>query len=477
MATRLMAGMNDHEAGKVPNTEPGKKMPQFLAAGAATLVALSGGCALAWTSPAIDLLKSPGSQCPVSDFEGSWVGALLPLGAIFGALPSGSLADRVGRKMLLLFMAVPFVISWLMLALAKSVGVLYAARFISGLVTGASCVVAPMYIAEIAEDSVRGTLSALFQLLTTMGILVVYLLGLAENYVALSWTCFTFPIVFCAAFFWMPETPKCLLGKGKREEARKSLAWLRGRQDVGSELANIQALVEEEAAASKNTSWRDIIASRANRKAFVICLGIMVFQQLSGVNAVIFYTGTIFQAAGSGLPPTVSPVIVGVVQTVFTTVAAGLVDRAGRRVLLILSSVVMSICLAALGAYFKIRGPGLEPSDAAKAIGWLPLVSLAVFIIVFSLGFGPIPWALIGEFFAPNVKGIASGVAVGTNWVLAFIVTLTFASLQESIGSDATFWMFAGFNAAAASFVIFFLPETKGKSLEQIQKELAGNVK
>ncbi|XP_071445144.1 facilitated trehalose transporter Tret1-like [Hetaerina americana] len=474
METVPMSRMSDQEENRTPGSTPGKKMPQFLAAGAATLVALSGGCALAWTSPALSLLKAPDSRLAITDDQGSWVGAILPLGAIVGALPSGSLADRFGRKMFQLSLAPPFVVSWLMIAFAKSVGVLYAARFLSGLATGASCVVAPMYIAEIAENSVRGTLSAFFQLMITVGILVVYILGTVENYDVLSWTCFTLPILFFAAFFWMPETPKYLLSKGKREEARKSLAWLRGRPDVGEELAAMHTLVEEESIAQKNTSFKDIISSKTNVKAFFICLGILMFQQLSGVNAVIFYTGTIFKAAGSGLPPTVSPVIVGVVQTVFTVVAAGLVDRAGRRVLLILSSVVMAICLAALGVYFKIRGTGLEPSEEAKHIGWLPLLSLAVFIIVFSLGFGPIPWALIGEFFAPNVKGIAAGIAVGINWTLAFIVTLTFTSLQLSIGSDVTFWMFAGFNAAAAAFVILFLPETKGKSLEDIQKELGG---
>ncbi|KAG8226600.1 hypothetical protein J437_LFUL007292 [Ladona fulva] len=454
------------------NIPEGKKLPQFMAAGAATLIALSGGCSLAWTSPALLILQAKDSWLPVSTEEGSLVGSILALGAIAGALPAGSIAEKFGRKPVLLSLSVPFILSFLLIAFANSVGMLYAARFIAGVATGASCVLAPMYISEIAENSVRGTLGSFFQLLITIGIFIVYCLGIAANYDVLSWVCFAMPIVFLAAFVWMPEAPKYLLSAGKRTEAEKSLSRLRGMDDVSAELSEIQRAVDEEANAKENTSIKDLFSSKTTLKALLICLGIMVFQQLSGVNAVIFYTGDIFKDAGSGLPTAISPVIVGAVQTVATGVAAALVDRAGRRILLLLSSSMMAVCLAALGAYFNIRGPGEEPSEASKSLGWLPLVSLTVFIIVFSLGFGPIPWALTGELFAPNVKGIASGVAVGINWTMAFVVTKIFPTLRTSIGSDYTFWMFALLNVASVTFVLFLVLETKGKSLQQIQKEL-----
>lgn len=198
----------------------------------------------------------------------------------------------------------------------------------------------------------------------------------------------------------------------------------------------------------------------------------MFFQQFSGINAVIFYTVTIFKSAGSTMDPQVSSIIVGVVQVLVTFAAAVLVERAGRKILLVQSSAIMCLCLTVLGIYFHLK----DHDHNVSAIGWLPLFSMVMFIVSFSLGYGPIPWMIMGELLAPEVKGIATALTVLFNWTAVFIVTKSFPILIELVGSDCTFWIFAIIMALGTFYGIVALFETKGKSNAQIQLMLAEKV-
>ena len=175
------------------------------------------------------------------------------------------------------------------------------------------------------------------------------------------------------------------------------------------------------------------------------------------------------QAAGSSLEPSTCAIIVGVIQVVATFVSTLVVDRLGRRILLLISDSVMAICSLLLGIFFYLKD---EKHDDTSSYGWLPLLSVCVFITVFSLGFGPIPWMMIGELFPPQIKGIASSLSCLLNWFLAFIVTKLYQDLSIAVGSYTTFWIFAGISAVGTVMVFFFLPETKGKSMDEIQREL-----
>lgn len=205
--------------------------------------------------------------------------------------------------------------------------------------------------------------------------------------------------------------------------------------------------------------------------AFIISLALMLFQQFSGINAVIFYTQPIFDSAGSTLDPALCSIIVGVVQVVMTVTSALLIEKAGRRILLLQSSIVMGLCLIMLGVYFHMKA---NPDVDVTNISFIPLGSVVLFIVSFSLGFGPIPWMMMGELFANDVKGIASAIAVMFNWTLVFIITKSFDSMQSAWGSDRTFWFFAMFMVVGTIFVFIKVPETKGKTNAQIQHILGG---
>lgn len=455
---------NSHET----STE-GKKLRQYLAAIFVTLGAMAVGTVLAWTSPTLLELQSPNSTLPVTPEEGSWIGSLVAVGAIAGALPAGYFADRFGRKPIILALSAPFLLSWIMITVANAVEILYVARLIAGFATGAFTVVAPMFIGEIAESSVRGALGSYFQLMLTVGILYTYVVGAIADYVWLGILSGIIPVVFFIAFSRIPESPTYLMKKHRNEDAKKALLYYRGSSyNISKELQDLDRDISE--STQTKVSIRDLISSKGTRRALIIALGVMIFQQLSGINAVIFYSGDIFKAAGSTLDPKVATIIVGVVQVVVTYISSAVVDRVGRKVLLLLSASIMGLCLAILGLYFC-----LKKGDDVSGIGWMPLLCVTVYIVMFSLGFGPLPWLMMGEVFAPNVKGAASSIAVCTNWTLTFIVTFSFGKLVDGLGEDWTFWLFAIICGIATVFIYCLVPETKGKTLSEIQRILNGD--
>ncbi|XP_029167631.1 facilitated trehalose transporter Tret1-like [Nylanderia fulva] len=464
-ATGMISGTPAHH-------REGKKLWQYLASMSASLMAVGVGTALAWTSPVLPQLYEPDSWLVITKEQGSWVSSLLALGAMLGAILSGPMADKVGRKKSLLLLTAPFLLSWLIIILAFKLWLINVARFIVGVGVGAACVLVPTYISEIAETSTRGTLGAMFQLFLTVGILLAFILGAVLSYTAFAVICALIEIAFFASFVWMPESPVWLVNKKLKPEATHAMVIFRGESyDPSEELAEMQR--EAEQAASKKSSIFDLVRTRAAKKALLASLGGMLFQQLSGINAVIFYTVTIFQASGSSMSPELASIVVAVVQVVMSGVAAVIVDRAGRKPLLIFSSSVMAVSLVALGLYFNIKANENDVSN----LGWLPLTSLTLFMISFSIGMGPIPWMLMGELFPAETKAVASGIAVMLNWFLVFLVTKTFPMMNDELGADATFWIFAGIMVVGTVFIYFFIPETKGKSSQEIQEELQGNAR
>ncbi|RVE46763.1 hypothetical protein evm_008547 [Chilo suppressalis] len=473
-----------------------RQTTQYVAAVAAAIGAVIAGTILAWTSPALPQLIPMPSQSDntnkttvnfvnnngtlinslgqPADFlldtkDSSIASSILAIGALIVALPVGYLAQKLGRKPTILLLAVPFMLNWLLIIFANGAGMLIAARFVAGLGTGGICVAAPMYIGEIAETSIRGSLGAFFQLFLTVGILFTFVVGDYTHWRTLSIISAVLPPLLVIVFWWMPETPQYLLGKNRRRDAEKALRWLRGPDaDLAGELEDMQKEVDN--ASRQRGGIGSMFTQRSTCMAFICSLGLMFFQQFSGINAVIFYTNQIFQSAGSDIPPGIATIIVGVVQTIATYISSLLIERAGRRILLLQSSIIMGICLVVLGVYFKLQENGLD----LAAIGWLPLVCLVLFIISFSMGFGPIPWMMMAELFPVEFRGTASGISVIVNWLLVFVVTLCFPLMKDAIGIYSCFWFFAAFMVLCTFFVFFLIPETKGKTISQIQAILAG---
>uniref|UniRef100_A0A480TS17 Solute carrier family 2, facilitated glucose transporter member 8 n=3 Tax=Sus scrofa TaxID=9823 RepID=A0A480TS17_PIG len=451
----------------------------FLAAFAAALGPLSFGFVLGYSSPAIPSLRRAAPPAPRLDNDAtSWFGAIVTLGAAVGGVLGGWLVDRAGRKLSLLLCTVPFVAGFAIITAAQNVWMLLGGRLLTGLACGVASLVAPVYISEIAYPEVRGLLGSCVQLMVVTGILLAYLAGWVLEWRWLAVLGSVPPTFMLLLMGCMPETPRFLLTQHKHQEAMAAMQFLWGSEQRW----------EEPPVGAEHQGFRLAQLRRPGvYKPFVIGVSLMIFQQLSGINAVMFYAETIFEEA-KFKESSLASVIVGVIQVLFTAVAALVMDRAGRRVLLTLSGVVMVFSTSAFGTYFKLTQDGpsnsshvhllapvsMEPTDASVGLAWLAVGSVCLFIAGFALGWGPIPWLLMSEIFPLHVKGVATGVCVLTNWLMAFLVTKEFSSLMEVLRPYGAFWLASAFCIFSVLFTLACVPETKGKTLEQITAHFEG---
>ncbi|XP_063221010.1 facilitated trehalose transporter Tret1-like [Bacillus rossius redtenbacheri] len=449
-----------------PDPAAARKLPQYFAAVTAMLGALSMGTVVGWSSTAIEMIAQ---ETPLTVSEKSWIGSSANLGGAVVMLAMPFLMARLGRRGTMLALAPPLLASWLLLALVPRVPALVAGRFLTGLFGGAYSVVGPVYNGEIAQKEIRGALGAFYQLFLCSGLLLAYLVGYAGSLVGLSLACAAVPAVLFVALLFVPESPLYLLTRGRRDEALEALRWLRGPAfDVQRELREAEQFVAE--SRKSKVGFREALGTRPAVRALVICSGVMMIQQLSGIKAVVFYTVTIFKDSGSSLDPYMCTLVAGGVLAGATGVSALVVDRCGRRLLLLLSGVGTTLCHAALGLYFHLHA---HHPETAAGLGWLPLVSLCLYLITYTMGFGAVSWVLVGEMFPSAIKEAAGSFCAFVNWFLAFVVTLVFPYMLSGLGPAISFWLFSSVCLLGLLFVWFLCIETKGKTLEEIQKELA----
>ncbi|KAG5676724.1 hypothetical protein PVAND_006536 [Polypedilum vanderplanki] len=457
-----------------PTTNPIYIYTQILAAIAVSMGSMVVGFASAYTSPAlVSMQNTTITSFKVTEQEASWVGGIMPLAGLAGGIAGGPFIEYLGRKNTILATAVPFIVAWLLIAFANSIWMVLAGRALSGFCVGIASLSLPVYLGETVQPEVRGTLGLLPTAFGNIGILICFVAGKYVNWSGLAFIGSILPIPFMVLTLLIPETPRWFVTRGREERARKALQWLRGKKaDVEPELKGIvKSHCEAERHASQNAIFD--LMKRSNLKPLLIALGLMFFQQLSGINAVIFYTVSIFKDAGSTIDENLCTIIVGVVNFGATFFATVLIDRLGRKILLYISEVAMVITLLTLGTFFYYKNSGNDVSN----IGWLPLASFVIYVIGFSSGVGPIPWLMLGEILPGKIRGSAASVATGFNWTCTFIVTKTFADIVAAIGNHGAFWFFGVICLIGLFFVIFFVPETQGKSLEEIERKMMGRVR
>ncbi|XP_032088864.1 solute carrier family 2, facilitated glucose transporter member 8 isoform X1 [Thamnophis elegans] len=448
----------------------------YLATFAAVLGPLSFGFVLGYSSPAIPSLKrSHNSELRLDDTQASWFGSVVTLGATAGGTLGGYVVDKIGRKLSLMLCAIPYVFGFLVIISAQNIWMLYLGRLLCGLASGVTSLVVPIYISETSHSKIRGVLGSCVQLMVVTGILGAYLAGMALEWRWLAVLCSVPPCFLLGLMAFMPETPRFLLRQNQQSEAIAALQFLRGPLvDHEWECREIEANVNEQQEMSlaefKNPSIY---------KPFLIGVAMMFFQQASGINALMFYAETIFEEANFK-NSSAATVIVGSIQVVFTATAALIIDKTGRKILLIISGIIMAASATVFGIYFRITVPSpsnsshLQLLDAplmeeGHPLAWLAVLSMSFFIMGFALGWGPIPWLVMSEIFPLRARGIASGACVLTNWLMAFLVTKEFHDLTVFLTPYGTFWLFSSTCLLNVIFTIVCVPETKGKSLEEIE--------
>ena len=402
---------------------------------------------------------------PMSPFASGFTTAAVPLGALVGAILAGRLTERLGRRLVLMIAAGLFCLGAFAAAGCTAVWMLTASRLVLGLAIGVAAVVAPLYIAESAPLKIRGALVATYQLAITTGIILSYLTGLVivgNGSWRLMFALGAAPgLAFLLGLIFLPESPRWLVLRGRDGDAMTSLRRLRGeKSDVGAEAADIR-----QAAAESNRAEPDNVFAPWVRPALIVGMGLFFLQQLSGINAVIYYAPSIFEHAG--LSDTTTQVLatvgVGVVNFVVTILAMLLIDRLGRRKLLVAGF---------LGTGGSLHGDRPGVPGASPLPAWIVIVALLAYIASFAISLGPLPHVMMSEVFPLRVRGAGMSLASVSNWGFNFLVVLMFPVMLSGIGLAGTFTLFGLICLAGVVFTLTRVPETNGASLEHIEAYL-----
>ena len=441
------------------NTETDAKHFVYLATAISALGGMLFGYDIGVISGAILFIKKEFSLS--AGMEEIVVSSVL-LGSLIGAVAGGVLADRLGRRRLLIVTAIVFGLGAIGAALAPGTASLIAARVIAGAAIGIASFVAPLYISEIAPVAIRGKLVSINQVALTSGIVISYCIDYAfAGSQAWRWM-FAMAVIPAAAFgiglLFIPNSPRWLAGRGHLDQARAVLKRIRAPEQVEGEFNQIQQSVGQQ-----KENWSELL-SPFLRPAMIVGVGLAIAQQITGINTVIYYAPTIFKFAGlsSASVAILASVGVGVVNVVFTLVAMQLIDRVGRRPLLLASLAGMALGLTVLGLAFSL--PQLSGS-----LGWIAVASLMVYVGSFAVGLGPVFWLILSEIYPLRIRGRAMSVGTVANWSANLIVALSFLTLTQVLGKAFTFWLYGVVTIGAWLFAFFLVPETKGKTLEEIE--------
>ncbi|NWS43975.1 GTR6 protein, partial [Probosciger aterrimus] len=457
----------------------------YLAVFVAVLGNFSFGFALVYPSPVIPALEAhPSPTLRLDQNTASWFGSVFMLGAAAGGLSAMVLNDRLGRKLSIMFSALPSAVGYALMAGAQGIGMLLLGRVLTGYAGGVTSASIPVYISEISHPGVRGALGACPQMMAVLGSLVLYALGKYLGLV-LDWRWLAVagevPVLAMSILLcFMPNSPRFLLSQGKEDEALGSLCWLRGKDtDYTREYEQIKDSVRKQ---SQRVSCAEI-KDPFLYKPILIAGGMRFLQQLSGVTCILVYLQSIFKKTSVILKPEYDAALVGLVRLFSVAIAAVSMDKAGRKILLFVSAGVMLVSNLTMGLYIHFvpasqngtianktllssANPFAEPTNYTTLI---PLLATMLFIMGYAMGWGPITWLLMSEILPLKARGVASGLCVVVSWLTAFALTQSFLLAMNTFGLEVPFLFFAVICAGNILFTGCCVPETKGRSLEQIE--------
>jgi len=400
-------------------------------------------------------------QFSLNSLQEGWAVSVVLIGCMFGAGLAGPVSDRIGRRRFMLISAVLFFVSAVGCAVPRTITEFVAFRFVGGLGIGSAAVLSPLYIAEISPARIRGALVSVNQMAIVTGILLAYFINWAfagagpSNWRYMYATGAIPSVFFFLLLLRVPESPRWLVKRGREAEATRALT----RVDT-AEAAVLGIREIKETLALEKGSFAELFQP-GFRRPILIAIVLAVFQQTTGINAILYYAPRIFESAGFARMSAIGQsTVVGFTNMIFTVAAILLADRVGRRPLLLVATGGMGVSLVLLGAAFKFQF--LPPSAL--------LFVILLYIAFFASAMGPLVWVVMAEIFPIRMRGAAMGIATLILWFADFAVTLTFPVISDKLNASAAFWIYAVMCALDLVFMIFYLPETKGKSLEEIER-------
>ncbi|XP_072559214.1 solute carrier family 2, facilitated glucose transporter member 6-like [Paramormyrops kingsleyae] len=456
----------------------------FLAVFSAVLGNFTFGYALVYPSPVIPYLEvddNPNLRMDTSHI--SWFGSVFSLGAAAGGLGAMFLNDKMGRKLSIMMSAVPATIGYLLMGSAQAVWMLYLGRVLTGIASGMTAASIPVYVSEISSPAVRGILGSCPQITAVIGSLTLYILGflLPWRWLAIAGEV---PVIFMLVLLcFMPDSPRYLIAKGRKEEACKALLWLRGSDsDFMPEFNKIERSITTQG----SISWSDL-AKPCYYKPILISTTMRFLQQMTGITPILVYLEPIFLRTRITLEPKYDAAMVGAVRLLSVMTAATLMDRAGRKRLLFTSGFLMFLASQCMSLYTHTgscpfvnittssthlsvqQPPDFLRSPQFDPVTLIPLLSTMIIIFGYAMGWGPITWLLMSEILPLGARGKASGLCVGVSWVTAFVLTQVFMHVVENFGLFVPFTFFSVVSVINILFTALCVPETKGRTLEEIE--------
>ncbi|XP_052862109.1 facilitated trehalose transporter Tret1-2 homolog [Anopheles cruzii] len=463
--------------------ERGKAMRQVIAAFIANIGTINTGLIFGFSAVVIPQLQSPDSLIPVDESQSSWVASLSAIGTPIGCLLSGYVMDTFGRKKALIATQIPTIIGWITIACASQVGWIYAGRVLTGFGSGMVGAPARVYTSEVTQPHLRGMLCALATSGISLGVLAQYTLGAVTTWKVLSWVSLMVPMLALVLMSFMPETPNYLVSKQKPEKALKSLAKLRGSSyNIEREVAQLQAFAAKTNNNSKKKlSFKETVQALVHPsclKPFAILTIYFMMYQFSGVNTITFYAVEIFRDSGTTMDKYTCTILLGVVRLAFSILGAILLRRCGRRPLTFISGIGCGLTMIGLGVYlyykrqWELAVPPVEPVAT-----WFPVACIFIFIMTCTVGFLIVPWVMIGELYPMRVRGLIGGLTTCMAHSFVFIVVKTYPFLTHVLERHGTFILYGCFSFVGTVFFYLCLPETKGKSLQEIEDYFSGRLK
>jgi sugar porter (SP) family MFS transporter len=396
-----------------------------------------------------------------NELQLGWGVSSLLVGAVIGAFGSGVLTDKYGRKSVLIVVALFFALSCAVTAIASSSVLFIAARLFGGLAVGAASVLSPMYVAEVAPAKSRGMLVAIYQLAIVLGILSSYIINYWLQDVENNWrwmfaTGIVPSVLFFIGLFFIPESPRWLYKAGRKEESLKVLTKIGGEAMAKAEIVEIaESLKGDSSSVPISELFRP-----STRKVMLVGFFLAILVQISGINTIVDYAPKILLAAGVEIKNALLQTsLLGLINFIFTFVAILFIDKVGRRMLYLIGSMGMAVTLVLLAISFYLKTDGI-----------FTLICIMLFLAFFSSCIGPVFWTLVSEIFPNRIRGKALAFASFTQWIFNFLVVLLFPHFLASVGGAATFLFLAVMSFLQWLFTYFYVPETKGKSLEEIER-------
>ncbi|KAF7277185.1 hypothetical protein GWI33_009330, partial [Rhynchophorus ferrugineus] len=434
-----------------------------------TLMAISDGMTYGWTSPMIPYFTEGKGNIVMTEKEAQFMETINLLGSASGLPFVLYLVNKIGRKKSMLIASFLGSLCWLTLIFAPNKEIIYTARFFAGMAGDMCFVAAPMYVAEIANHMIRGFLSASIYLMMLLGVIIVYTTGAYAPYYVPPIIGIVLTTSECILFPFMPESPYYYVYKGEKELAKKSLQKLRNSSDVDAELKDIQQSVDRQ----KNNKGKlqDLVTNKTNRVALILMTVLNLGQHYSGITIMVMNLHSILENAGSTyIDSSVAAIIFSVVMLIGGSISSVVIDKFGRKALLIMSSVSTGLVLSSITVYYHLKYNGYDVSS----VSWIPAVSCMIFAATFKLGLGLVPIVLTAEIFPTTIKAI--GMTIAEVWYIVGAVTSVsvYSWLIDSYGMHVPFYILTVCSFTMCFFTIFFVPETKGKTLDEIQLMLGG---